>query len=100
MTTKLMTYLALFYRGGLRIEFASKLVIKMQYMMKHYIEVAIGVASKQCIHFLFFSAMASQPLSICTWLCPQEMASQVVGESACYKWHSYARGYHKFKVFG
>ena len=32
------------------IEFASKLVIKMQYMMKQYKEVAISVASEQCIH--------------------------------------------------
>ena len=25
------------------------------------------------------------------------MASQVVGENACYEWPSYVRGYHKYK---
>ena len=45
MTMELVTYLALFYKGGLLIEFASKLVHKMQYMMKQYIEVAISVAT-------------------------------------------------------
>ena len=67
----------------------------MQYMMKQYTEVAISVASKQCIHFLGSSVIAFQPFFVCTWLDPQEMASQVVGESACYEWHSYVRGYHE-----
>ena len=37
---------------------------------------------------------------VCTWLGPQEMASQGVDESACYEWHSYVRGYHNLQVFG
>ena len=41
------------------------------------------------------SALASQPLPICTWL--EASGSQVVGKSACYKWPSWIS---RIKAFG